>query len=170
MVEREPDYASYTFEQLLDVESRIDRTSYPERWNRLQQELIARRNGSAPRDGVPPAQRDGRPAPAERDLSPAPLMGRTGYVMTHFVFCPILAGIGACFVDGEGEGAGCLPLLAVPLMAMLSLSSIGTFSVYRIARNPGRFLLISIFVTALVAPLLYVLALSLLLAIIEWFQ
>ena len=44
----EPDYRSYTTSELLDVEKRIDRERFPERSQRLQQELANRSEAGEP--------------------------------------------------------------------------------------------------------------------------
>jgi hypothetical protein len=138
MVEREPDYASCSLRDLLDVERRIDRTAYPERWRRLQDELAKRRHGgSVPSTGT----------------SPHPIIGLGGYVTAHVLICPTIAGVAAFLLDrGGGEGSGCLPMVVVPLVGALALTSFATHSVYCQAADPDRQLLISIAITAIGAP------------------
>ena len=139
-------------DELLDVQRRMDQAAYPERWERLQEELEKRRAG-------------GEPAPR-----PAPLLGLGPYVAMHLVLCPVIFGTGACFVDrGGGEGAGCLLLAGIPLIAALSLISLGTHSTYRTARRPDRFLWISIVMIALGAPILASVAVAVLEAVKELF-
>jgi uncharacterized membrane protein YjgN (DUF898 family) len=46
MIEYEPDYSKYTFDMLLDANEHIDREKYPERAERLHEELIRRARGS----------------------------------------------------------------------------------------------------------------------------
>ena len=126
-MEREPDYAACSFGDLLDVEGRIDKGAYPERWKRLQEELAKRRATGATQGG-----------------STSPLMGLASYVIIHLILCPVLGVLAAFFLDGEGEGAGMLTLIAAPVVAAFSLGSFGTYAVYRDARHPERFVLISI--------------------------
>jgi hypothetical protein len=132
MADREPDYVSCSLAELLDVERRIDRNAYPRRWQRLQDELAKRRMAGEVR--------------APQRLS------RGAYAGLHFVVCPILAGIGGCFLETGGEGFGYLTLLMIPAVAVFSLISLATYSVYETARKPERFLLLSISMTALGVP------------------
>lgn len=135
MNEREPDYASCSVDELLDVERRIDRDAYPERWQRLQQELARRRHEGEPGN---------RPATSRLSFG--------GYVSLHLLVCPLVAGICALLLDSDGEGAGSLPMIAVPAVGALALCSMATYHAYRDAQEPDRLLLISLFTTAIGAP------------------
>jgi hypothetical protein len=143
---------------LLDVERRMDRTSFPGRWDLLQGELRRRREAG---------DTDGSRRLSVTTAQEPVLLGRGLYVGLHLMVCPVLGGVGACFLDSPGEGSGCLPFVATPLIALFSLASVGTHNLYLEARRPGRFLLISVAVMGLGAPMLMLLSMMLLVRAIE---
>jgi hypothetical protein len=63
----EPDYTSYTFDELLDVASHINRSEFPERYARVKEELARRYRL---RDELPPPSQQ-RPARGEPSALPS---------------------------------------------------------------------------------------------------
>lgn len=154
MTEHEPDYMTLPLADLLDVERHIKRDLVPERWERLQAALAARRQGTAPADATQS-------------------IGRGLFTVMHMIVTAIILVIALVAFPGEGGeaavGRDLGLLLVVPAAFFVSAASIVFHNAFLRARRPGVFLLVSLVITPFASVAFLVIGSSIVLSMLAFF-